>query len=69
MKIMAKKLVKTYNELNKTLYIMQKDKGVTPLIFSKVLDTRQNIHEIILDSVDGLNSDEMKKILNKIKRS
>ncbi len=68
MKIISKKLVKTYNKLNDTLHIMQKDKGVSPEIFNKVLDTRTNIHDILINSLDVLPHNDKTKILNKIKR-
>ena len=55
-------LVKTYNELNKTLHFMQKDKSVTPEVFNKILDTRTNVTNIIM----SLNTKETKKILNQI---
>ena len=59
-------LVQTYIELNDTLNLMQKDTGVTPLIFNKVLDTRSNIHSMIIDSLSGLNSKDTHSILNQL---
>lgn len=68
MKNIAIQLVKTYNELNNTLHIMQKDKNVTPIVFNKILDTRTNIHSIIMTSLNNLNYKETREILNKIIR-
>ena len=68
MKIIAKQLVKTYNKLNDDLHLMQKDKTVTPEVFNKILDTRTNIYDILINSLDGLSHDEITKTLNLIKR-
>tara|TARA_B100001093_G_C26212325_1_gene752573 strand:+ start:356 stop:565 length:210 start_codon:yes stop_codon:yes gene_type:complete len=68
MKITSIQLVKTYNSLDKTLYLMQKDKGVSPFIFNKILDTRTEILDILINSLDGLSHDEITKTLNLIKR-
>jgi hypothetical protein len=68
MQNISKELIKTYNELSETIKIMRDDKGVTPTIFSKILDTRSSIHNIIMNSLDNLNSKETKKILNQIIR-
>ena len=63
----SKQLIKTYKELDKTLDLMQKEKGVTPFIFNKVLNTRSSIHTMIIDSLDNLNYNDITKTLNKIK--
>ena len=68
MKIISKQLIKTYKELDKTLDLMQKDKGVSPFVFRKILNTRSNIHNIIINSLGDLNSKEALKILNLIKK-
>ena len=62
----SKQLIKTYKELDKTLDLMQKEKGVTPFIFNKVLNTRSSIHNMIIDSLDDLNYNDITKTLNKI---
>jgi hypothetical protein len=64
----SKQLIKTYKELDKTLDLMQKEKGVTPFIFNKVLNTRSSIHTMIIDSLDNLNYNDITKTLNKIKK-
>tara|TARA_R110002074_G_scaffold257002_4_gene429468 strand:- start:152 stop:361 length:210 start_codon:yes stop_codon:yes gene_type:complete len=68
MKIISKQLIKTYKELDKTLDLMQKDKGVSPFVFRKILNIRSNIHNIIINSLGDLNSKEALKILNLIKK-